>query len=66
MYYSYDKSSRGKYFAGEWSAKWDVKEATMQDYQRFARAMLDVYGRATFGWSYWTYKIRISTGSLSG
>ncbi|EXB39755.1 hypothetical protein L484_016599 [Morus notabilis] len=50
-------TSNGPYtFVGEWSAKWDVKEATMQDYQRFARAMLDVYGRATFGWSYWTYK----------
>ncbi|GMN33691.1 hypothetical protein TIFTF001_004293 [Ficus carica] len=43
-------------FVGEWSAEWDVQGATMQDYQRFAKAMLEVYGRATFGWAYWSYK----------
>lgn len=28
----------------------------MQDYQNFAKAQQDVYGHATFGWAYWSYK----------
>ncbi|XP_052133779.1 probable glucan 1,3-beta-glucosidase A [Oryza glaberrima] len=43
-------------FVGEWVAEWNVQGASNQDYQRFAQAQLDVYGRATFGWAYWTYK----------
>ncbi|XP_078164721.1 putative glucan 1,3-beta-glucosidase A [Carex rostrata] len=43
-------------FVGEWTAEWDVNGATQQDYQRFAQAQLNVYGRATFGWAYWTLK----------
>ncbi|KAF3447305.1 hypothetical protein FNV43_RR12488 [Rhamnella rubrinervis] len=43
-------------FVGEWVAEWDVKGATKEDYQRFAKAQLDVYGRATFGWAYWALK----------
>ncbi|KAJ7945378.1 Glucan 1,3-beta-glucosidase [Quillaja saponaria] len=35
-------------FVGEWTAEWDAKDATMQDYQRFAQAQINVYGRATF------------------
>ncbi|CAL9767214.1 unnamed protein product [Musa acuminata subsp. burmannicoides] len=42
-------------FVGEWVAEWKVsKKASKEDYQRFAQAQLDVYGRATFGWAYWT------------
>ncbi|GMN33685.1 hypothetical protein TIFTF001_004296 [Ficus carica] len=51
-------------FVGEWTAEWDVQGATMQDYQRFAKAMLDVYGRATFGWAYWSYKNQYNHWSL--
>ncbi|XP_078164720.1 putative glucan 1,3-beta-glucosidase A [Carex rostrata] len=45
-------------FVGEWSAECGGCEnkATKKDYQRFAQAELNVYGRATFGWSYWTWK----------
>ncbi|KAF5749820.1 hypothetical protein HS088_TW03G00146 [Tripterygium wilfordii] len=43
-------------FVGEWTGEWEKKGASMQDYQRFAKAQLDVYGRATFGWAYWAYK----------
>ncbi|KAK3012080.1 hypothetical protein RJ639_011973 [Escallonia herrerae] len=42
--------------AGEWTAEWGVKNAGMGDYQRFAKAQIDVYGKATFGWAYWSYK----------
>ncbi|KAK7385281.1 hypothetical protein VNO78_30996 [Psophocarpus tetragonolobus] len=43
-------------FVGEWVAEWQVSGATKQDYQRFAKAQLDVYGQATFGWAYWAFK----------
>ncbi|KAL6222961.1 hypothetical protein ACLB2K_006351 [Fragaria x ananassa] len=32
-------------FVGEWTAEWAINGASMQDYQRFAKAQLDVYGR---------------------
>ncbi|KAF0928397.1 hypothetical protein E2562_003215 [Oryza meyeriana var. granulata] len=43
-------------FVGEWVAEWNVQGASNEDYQRFAQVQLDVYGRATFGWAYWTFK----------
>ncbi|PRQ21502.1 putative glucan 1,3-beta-glucosidase [Rosa chinensis] len=43
-------------FVGEWVAEWNVKDATKEDYQRFAKAQLEVWGRATFGWAYWTLR----------
>uniref|UniRef100_A0A0D9XJ31 Uncharacterized protein n=1 Tax=Leersia perrieri TaxID=77586 RepID=A0A0D9XJ31_9ORYZ len=43
-------------FVGEWVAEWNVQGASNQDYQRFAQVQLDVYGKATFGWAYWTFK----------
>ncbi|KAG4966109.1 hypothetical protein JHK85_041084 [Glycine max] len=45
-------------FVGEWTAEWKVEGATKKDYQRFVKAELDVFGRATFGWCYWTLKNR--------
>jgi hypothetical protein len=44
------------FYAGEWVAEWQVTGATKEDYQRYAKAQLDVYGRATFGWAYWTLR----------
>jgi hypothetical protein len=41
---------------GEWVAEWDVQGANKTGYQRFAQVQQDVYGRATFGWAYWTLK----------
>ncbi|KAG8377368.1 hypothetical protein BUALT_Bualt08G0025800 [Buddleja alternifolia] len=43
-------------FIGEWTADLYVHNASMKDYQRFVKAQLDVYGKATFGWAYWSYK----------
>ncbi|CAL5417747.1 unnamed protein product [Camellia sinensis] len=43
-------------FVGEWVAEWKASRATREDYQKFADAQLQVYGRATFGWAYWTLK----------
>ncbi|KAK6246089.1 hypothetical protein SCA6_009179 [Theobroma cacao] len=43
-------------FVGEWVAEWNVSGATKEDYQRFAKAQLEVDGRATFGWAYWTLR----------
>nr|GLL23089.1 hypothetical protein GOBAR_DD35357 [Ipomoea trifida] len=43
-------------FVGEWTAEWMVPNATKEEYQRFAKAQLEVFDRATFGWAYWTFK----------
>ncbi|XP_058096727.1 glucan 1,3-beta-glucosidase-like isoform X2 [Magnolia sinica] len=43
-------------FVGEWVTEWQVRGAKEEDYQRFAKAQLEVYGQATFGWAYWTLK----------
>ncbi|KAL6864833.1 hypothetical protein ACP4OV_015984 [Aristida adscensionis] len=43
-------------FVGEWVAEWKVPNATKEEYQRYAKAQMEVYGQATFGWSYWTVK----------
>lgn len=51
-------------FVGEWTAEWNVSGASREDYQRFAKAQVDVYGRATFGWAYWAYKCEEQHWSL--
>jgi hypothetical protein len=43
-------------YTGEWVAEWTIQGASKTDYQRFAQAQQEVYGRATFGWAYWTFK----------
>ncbi|PKA59447.1 hypothetical protein AXF42_Ash016470 [Apostasia shenzhenica] len=43
-------------FIGEWTDEWDVSNATKEDYKSFGQVQLNVYGRATFGWCYWTLK----------
>lgn len=43
-------------FVGEWVTEWQVRGAGKLDYQNFAKAQLEVYGRASFGWAYWTLK----------
>ncbi|KAJ4965576.1 hypothetical protein NE237_017425 [Protea cynaroides] len=43
-------------FVGEWVAEWEVQDASKEDYQRFAKAQLEVYGQSSFGWAYWTLK----------
>ncbi|KAI4988088.1 hypothetical protein ZWY2020_029718 [Hordeum vulgare] len=43
-------------FVGEWVAEWQVPNATKEDLKMFANTQMDVYGKATFGWAYWTLK----------
>ncbi|XP_004513707.1 probable glucan 1,3-beta-glucosidase A [Cicer arietinum] len=43
-------------FVGEWVSDWRVKETTKEDFQRFGKAQIEVYGRATFGWAYWAFR----------
>ncbi|KAK3012744.1 hypothetical protein RJ639_008092, partial [Escallonia herrerae] len=40
----------------EWVAEWQVKDVTKEDYQRFARAQLKLWGLATFWWAYWSLR----------
>ncbi|CAD6204820.1 unnamed protein product [Miscanthus lutarioriparius] len=51
-----NQNGRPLTFVGEWVAEWDVQGANKTDYLRFAQVQQDVYGRATFGWAYWTLK----------
>ncbi|XAR62181.1 Glucan 1,3-beta-glucosidase [Bertholletia excelsa] len=51
-------------FVGEWTGEWSVQGASEQDYKMYAQAQLQVYGRATFGWAYWTFKIKNNHWSL--
>ncbi|KAF3441031.1 hypothetical protein FNV43_RR19317 [Rhamnella rubrinervis] len=51
-------------FVGEWTAEFAINGASKEDYQRFARAQLEVYGRASFGWGYWTYKCNVDHWNL--
>ncbi|XP_042495869.1 probable glucan 1,3-beta-glucosidase A [Macadamia integrifolia] len=43
-------------FVGEWVAEMKVQGSSKEDYQKFGKAQLVVYGRATFGWAYWALK----------
>ncbi|KAF3320720.1 putative glucan 1,3-beta-glucosidase A [Carex littledalei] len=43
-------------FIGEWVNEWNVLNASKIQYQMFGRAQLDVFNKASFGWSYWTLK----------
>ncbi|KAJ0732930.1 putative glucan 1,3-beta-glucosidase [Helianthus annuus] len=45
-------------FVGEWVAEWNVKASTTtkEDFQRFSKAQLEVFGGASFGWAYWSLK----------
>ncbi|CAL1388925.1 unnamed protein product [Linum trigynum] len=54
---SYLTTSNGPLiFVGEWVAEWKISKASKDDLSRFGEAQLEVYGRATFGWSYWALK----------
>ncbi|KAF7816947.1 putative glucan 1,3-beta-glucosidase A [Senna tora] len=59
-----EKSGKALLYIGEWSAEWDVKNGTKEEYLEFAQAQIDVYDRATFGWSMWTYKCAVKHRSL--
>ncbi|KAK3212042.1 hypothetical protein Dsin_016748 [Dipteronia sinensis] len=44
--------------------EWAVQGASKEDYKRFTKAQLDVYGKATSGWAYWAYKCEQNHRSL--
>ncbi|CAM0871367.1 unnamed protein product [Alopecurus aequalis] len=43
-------------FIGEWVNEWNVVNASRTQYQLFGKAQLEVFGEASFGWSYWTVR----------
>lgn len=43
-------------FIGEWVNEWNVANASQAQYQLFGKAQLEVFGEASFGWSYWTVR----------
>lgn len=43
-------------FVGEWVSEWQVRGASKEDYQRFSKAQLEVWGQASFGWAYWSLR----------
>ncbi|GAB2290573.1 hypothetical protein Dimus_024854 [Dionaea muscipula] len=49
---------------GEWVAEFAKQGASKEDYQRFAQAQMDVFGRAKFGWCYWTFKCQYDHWSM--
>ncbi|KAK9741073.1 hypothetical protein RND81_03G079400 [Saponaria officinalis] len=54
---SYITTSSGPLiFVGEWVAEWEASGATKDDFLNYANVQLQVYGRASFGWAYWTLK----------
>ncbi|RDX90984.1 hypothetical protein CR513_27098, partial [Mucuna pruriens] len=57
-------SSNALSFVGEWTGEMSKSGSSMEDYQRYAQAQLDVYSHATFGWAYWAYKCRYEHWSL--
>lgn len=42
--------------AGEWTTEWGVQGANDDDRTNFADVQMDVYGQASFGWAFWSYK----------
>ncbi|KAM0903988.1 hypothetical protein ACQ4PT_018309 [Festuca glaucescens] len=44
------------HYSGEWVNEWDVANASRTQYQLFGKAQLEVFGEASFGWSYWTVR----------
>ncbi|XP_037459303.1 probable glucan 1,3-beta-glucosidase A isoform X2 [Triticum dicoccoides] len=43
-------------FVGEWVNEWNVANASQIQYRSFGKAQLEVFGEASFGWSYWTVR----------
>ncbi|KAF7816945.1 putative glucan 1,3-beta-glucosidase A [Senna tora] len=43
-------------YIGEWSCGWGAEDYTKEDLQEFAKAQIEAYDRASFGWSFWTLK----------
>nr|GMC48504.1 probable glucan 1,3-beta-glucosidase A [Ipomoea batatas] len=47
-------------FVGEWVAEWTIRNQIKEDYERYAKAQLEVFGGATFGWAYWGLKNNVT------
>ncbi|THG11608.1 hypothetical protein TEA_023070 [Camellia sinensis var. sinensis] len=66
------KPKNPQIFIGEWATEWgtanlahpSLSKKTIEDYKNFGKAQLQVYGKATFGWAYWTLKCPFSNLSF--
>ncbi|GJU86939.1 phospholipase-like protein [Tanacetum coccineum] len=54
------EGNKNQKLGGAWVADWQVRGASKEDFQRFSKAQLDVFGRASFGWAYWSQKDQIN------
>ncbi|KAI8014541.1 putative glucan 1,3-beta-glucosidase A [Camellia lanceoleosa] len=62
------KPNNPQIFIGEWATEWgtanlahpNLSKKTIEDYKKLGKAQLQVYGKATFGWAYWTLKCPFS------
>ncbi|KAL5731850.1 hypothetical protein ACHQM5_004540 [Ranunculus cassubicifolius] len=46
-------------FVGGWVNLMTVADASKDDYQKFGKALVEVYNEASFGWAYWTIKNQV-------
>ncbi|KAF7816944.1 putative glucan 1,3-beta-glucosidase A [Senna tora] len=51
-----ENNQQARIYIGEWSCGWDAENPTEEDLKEFAKAKMEVYDRATFGWTFWTFK----------
>ncbi|KAL9234246.1 hypothetical protein vseg_009134 [Gypsophila vaccaria] len=51
-------------FIGEWVAEVAKRGATEEEMKEYAKAELEVFGRASFGWAYWSWKNEHNLWSL--
>uniref|UniRef100_A0A0E0B9L9 Uncharacterized protein n=1 Tax=Oryza glumipatula TaxID=40148 RepID=A0A0E0B9L9_9ORYZ len=50
------RANGARVFVGEWTTEWGVQGANEEDRTSFADVQMDVYGQASFGWAFWSYK----------
>uniref|UniRef100_A0A0E0EX45 Uncharacterized protein n=1 Tax=Oryza meridionalis TaxID=40149 RepID=A0A0E0EX45_9ORYZ len=50
------RANGARVFVGEWTTEWGVQGANDEDRTSFADVQMDVYGQASFGWAFWSYK----------
>ncbi|KAL5225625.1 hypothetical protein ABZP36_012264 [Zizania latifolia] len=58
------RANGARVFVGEWTTEWNVENTKDEDRKRFADVQMDVYGQASFGWAYWTYKNKYASWSM--
>ncbi|KAG8091408.1 hypothetical protein GUJ93_ZPchr0012g20680 [Zizania palustris] len=58
------RANGARVFVGEWTTEWKVENTKDEDRKRFADVQMDIYGQASFGWAYWTYKNHYASWSM--